>query len=96
MDAQSVIFKEKITFCVLYRPPPSASNNFTNTMFQQDIADLFENLTVNTGHLCIVGDFNSHLDNKNRTETKSFADLDFTEKKCTFYHEPINMLLNAI
>ena len=66
---------------VIYRPPPSATNKFTEKMFVNDFQDYIEKLYSKSGKLALVGDFNFHVEN---TETCSqFLDIfhDFNLKQ---------------
>ena len=66
---------------VIYRPPPSATNKFTEKMFVNEFQDYLEKLYSKSGKLVLVGDFNFHVEN---TETCSqFLDIfhDFNLKQ---------------
>jgi hypothetical protein len=64
-----------IRIIVLYRPPPSESNSFTNAIFLEEFAKFLEQQIVATGDLLIVGGFNFHVDNEHNYYAKRFLDL---------------------
>ena len=49
-------------FCV-YRPPPNLRNNFTDSMFTEQLPDLLDYVNNLPGFVCLVGDMNIHVDN---------------------------------
>ena len=50
-------------FC-LYHPPPSRRNNFTDSMFTEQLPDLLDYACNLPGFVCLVGDMNIHFDNQ--------------------------------
>jgi exonuclease III len=63
--------------CILlvYRPPPSAVNNLTQTQFYDEFSSLLECMVSSPGKLLIAGDFNFHIDDKTDTRATKFVDL---------------------
>ena len=55
-------FVKWIRVIVLYRPPPSATNKLTTSLFLSEFTTLLENLSITSGDLLILCDFNSHVD----------------------------------
>jgi hypothetical protein len=47
----------------VYRPPPSKGNRFKTTDFLLEVEQLFAELVTTPLDLCILGDFNLHMDN---------------------------------
>jgi len=48
--------------CVIYGPPPSKQNCFTNTVFVEEWSSYLDELAVAPQQLIITGDLNIHLD----------------------------------
>ena len=61
-------------FCV-YRPPPSRKNKLTESTFLGQFPDPLDHCDSLPGLLCILGDFNFHLDQPQNPST--FKLLDF-------------------
>ena len=62
-----------VLICVIYRPPPSARNGLTTQGFLSDIQEFLASITTDvTEDLCVVGDFNIHLDISDDTTAKQF------------------------
>ena len=55
-------FGKWIRVIVVYRPPPSATNKLTTSLFLSEFTTLLENLSITSGELLILGDFNLHVD----------------------------------
>ena len=64
-----------VRLIVLYRPPPSVENGLSFSMFISDFTSLLEYLSLSTGDLCIIGDFNVHVDNVIDSKSKTFLNL---------------------
>lgn len=60
---------------VIYRPPPSAKNKLTVTQFYTEFSSFLEEKVLSTGRLCIVGDFNFHVDNSENKDATKFVNL---------------------
>ena len=58
-------------YCI-YRPPPSTSNNFSNSTFLEEFLTLLEGAAVNDHFPLLLGDFNVHVDDPNDNFAKSF------------------------
>lgn len=57
-----------ICLCVIYRPPSSMANCFTNI-----IVHYLDNLAIIPEELVIIGDLNFHIDNLNNSEGNKFT-----------------------
>ena len=70
----------KLRLVLVYRPP-SRSHTFAN--FIAELEDLLDSLVLSGGELCIIGDFNVHVDDVDSREGKMMNDLlnsfDFTQ-----------------
>ena len=58
------------SFFCLYRPPPNRRNNLTDSMFTEQLPDLFDYVNNLPGFPCLVGDMNIHFDNPPQLLTK--------------------------
>ena len=65
----------RVSYYLIYRPPPSASNNIKKTHFITDFSDFLETIASRPGHFCILGDFNIPWDKINDSERKGVASL---------------------
>ena len=62
-----------VLLCVVYRPPPSHKNQLTASGFIDEIEQFLSSLVTDvTEDLCILGDFNMHIDNSDDTVAKRF------------------------
>ena len=59
----------------VYRPPPSRANGFTFNQFLDEFTLLLEKLTVSTGQLLLLGDFNLHIDDLNDNCAQRLIDV---------------------
>jgi len=75
VDVKITYLGQHANFIVIYRPPPSAKNGLSQKLFIDEISDFIEKRAAETSNLCIVGDFNIHIDNKNDLHTKSFLSI---------------------
>ena len=57
---------------IIYRPPPSKSNQLKSTVFFDEFSTLAEQLVVTPGNLLIIGDFNYHVDDNTKLDTIKF------------------------
>jgi hypothetical protein len=60
---------------VLYRPPPSVKNKLTVGLFCDEFTSFLEDKVSTPGRLCIVGDFNFHVDNPTNSDAQRFCKL---------------------
>ena len=65
---------QRITFHVIYRPPPSQTNALSSKMFHKDFADFLESAVPEPTKLCILGDINFHWEIQSR-ETLEFSQI---------------------
>jgi len=61
--------------CVIYRPPPSKQNGFTNTVFFYEWASYLDELAVAPQQLIITSDLNFHLDKPDSPDVHQFSGL---------------------
>ena len=61
--------------CVIYHPPPSKQNGFTNRVFFGEWASYLEELAVAPQQLIITGDLNFHLDKPDSPDVHQFSGL---------------------
>jgi exonuclease III len=61
--------------CVIYRPPPSKQNGFTNSLFFDEWASYLDELAVTPQELIITGDLNFHLDKPDSPDVHQFLGL---------------------
>ena len=60
------------TLVVVYRPPPNSKNKLTVPQFIDEFADFLEKRVADVENLCIVGDFNFHIDVSNDPQASMF------------------------
>ena len=68
-------FGKWIRVIVVYRPPPSATNKLTTSLFLSEFITLLENLSITSGELLILGDFNLHVDKPSDPDASQFFNL---------------------
>jgi len=61
--------------CVIYRPPPSKKNGFTNIVFFDEWASYLDELAVAPQQLIITGDLNFHRDKPDSPDVHQFSGL---------------------
>ena len=70
VQASITLQHNTLHFFCLYRPPPSRRNNFTDSMFIEQLPDLLDYVNSLPGFVCLVGDMNIHFDNPFQSLTK--------------------------
>ena len=65
----------RLRFCVIYHPPYSEANPVTNKTFLEEFEAFIENVLLSPEPLCIVGDFNLHMDVKDDCYQRQMTDL---------------------
>ncbi len=65
----------RLRFCVIYHPPYSEANPVTNKTFLEEFEDYIENVLLSPEPLCIVGDFNLHMDVMDDCYQRQMSDL---------------------
>ena len=60
---------------VIYRPPPSKKNGFTNKQFLDEFSNFIDDRILLPDKLVICGDFNFHVDNQSCKDSTSFMSL---------------------
>ena len=66
---------ESVWFFIIYRPPPSKTNNIQSSQFVPEFTEFMETALLKTGHVCFLGDFNILWDTINQSERRDFASL---------------------
>ncbi|ELU14651.1 hypothetical protein CAPTEDRAFT_218559 [Capitella teleta] len=61
---------------LIYRPPPSATNQLTRSAFLAEFEEFLSSLCSRiNGALCVLGDFNIHWDDENDSIASRFRDI---------------------
>jgi exonuclease III len=60
---------------VIYRPPPNQKNKLTVKQFMSEFTTFLEERIVSSEKLCIVGDFNFHVDDGSNHDALLFTNL---------------------
>ena len=65
-----------VTFrlCVVYHPPPSKRNGFSNTVFFDQWSAFLDDIMLDTHDIIITGDLNFHLDIPTQLDVKRFSE----------------------
>ena len=58
-----------------YHPPYSDINQSTNTIFLDDLANIFEKYLIPLSNIVVTGDFNLHIDKMNNPNVNLFKDM---------------------
>ena len=64
-----------VWYYLIYRPPPSPVNGLSKAQFVLEFAEFLSAIALRPGHMCILGDFNIHMDVNNDSECKQFTSL---------------------
>ena len=72
---------KSVTIGIIYRPPPTNANGFSNTAFFNEWEDYLNNLMLLKHEILLTGDINFHLDCKTSSSTKQFLS---TLDSCNF------------
>jgi hypothetical protein len=75
MELLMTVSSTCIHLVVIYRPPPSKKNNSTTTLFFSEFSTYLESLSIASGRVIIVGDFNFHLESCTENSSLMFTDL---------------------
>ena len=59
---------------VIYRPPPSKSNNIKTSIFFAEWSEFLDRITVSNDDIVITGDLNFHLDNPSNCDARTFLE----------------------
>ena len=70
VQASITLQHNTLHFFCLYRPPPNRRNNLTDSMFTEQLTDLFDYVNRLPGFVCLVGDMNILFDNPLQSLTK--------------------------
>ena len=63
---------------VMYRPPPSTTNELTTGQFMEDFSNFMDTIMLANGQLILTGDFNFHVDEDADPEATNFRNLLFS------------------
>ncbi|ELU09726.1 hypothetical protein CAPTEDRAFT_206918 [Capitella teleta] len=77
-EALSVKIKSQppLTMALIYRQPPSATNQLTRSAFLAEFEEFLSSLCSRiNGNLCLLGDFNIHWDDENDSIASRFLDI---------------------
>ena len=67
------IHGESVWFFIIYRPPPSKTNNIQKSQFVPEFTELLETALLKAENVCFLGDFNIPWDMVNQSERSDFA-----------------------
>ncbi len=68
--------KHPTTLVLVYRPPPSSKNRLTAAGFFKELQEFLSHLCSSVpGDLCIMGDFNVHLDQRDKAHPRQLQDI---------------------
>ncbi|XP_072022913.1 uncharacterized protein [Amphiura filiformis] len=67
--------KNSVQFVVVYHPPPSKVNGLKRSEFLEDFEVFLEELSVIPTEVVLVGDYNIHVDEPHKPETRKFNDI---------------------
>ena len=67
--------KNSIQFAVIYRPPPSTENGLKTSEFLEDFEVFLEELSIIPDNVVLLGDYNIHVDEPDKSETRKFNDI---------------------
>ena len=70
VQASITLQHNTLHFFCLYRSPPNRRNNFTDSMFTEQLPDLLDYVNSLQGFVCLVGDMNIQFDNPLQSLTK--------------------------
>ena len=62
LEAQLNLHNTSYRVIVVYRPPPSVKNGYTEEQFMDEFSDKLINCTTAHQNLLVMGDFNIHMD----------------------------------
>ena len=72
----TIALNNKVTFIgIIYRPPPSKLNGFSNSSFFKDWEDYLNHLMHLKQDILLTGDINFHLENSNSPDTEHFISI---------------------
>lgn len=64
-----------ISIFVIYKPPPSNRNNFTNNMFFEEFSIFLEQFSTISDSFLLVGDFNFHVEDNSNAAAPQFLNI---------------------
>ena len=74
MEVSLSIASKHYNVVIVYRPPPSQTNQLTNAVFKEEYPKLLESVILKHNKLLLVGDFNIHVDNPDDNLASFFID----------------------
>ena len=75
MDSTIYSGSSSVRLFTIYRPPPSKENKLTPKMFFEDFSTLLESVSIYSGNILMVGDFNFHVDQPDDHNASVFLDI---------------------
>jgi len=66
---------DPLSLFLVYRPPPSHKNRLTTAQFLQEIQLFLAAVSAIQHHVCVLGDFNLHMDDPADSSSKQFSAL---------------------
>lgn len=67
-----IINKHFFDIFVIYRPPPTVTNNLSVAQFMDEWSTFLSHHAVTKSNIILLGDLNFHLDNQSSTHTRNF------------------------
>ncbi|XP_072047067.1 uncharacterized protein [Amphiura filiformis] len=61
-----------VHYIIIYRPHPTKTNGFTLNWFLEEFEDFLQEVSLLTGKLIMLGDFNFHMNEPHRSEVARF------------------------
>ena len=77
----ATVKNKSVVIGIIYRPPPTNANGFSNTAFFSEWEDYLNNLMLLKHEILLTGDINFYLDCKTSSSTKHFLS---TLDSCNF------------
>ena len=81
LNCIATVKNKSVIIGIIYRPPPTNANGFSNTAFFNEWEDYLNNLMLLKHEILLTGDINFHLDCKTSSSTKQFLS---TLDSCNF------------
>ena len=75
LEAQLNLHNTSYRVIVVYRPPPSVKNGYTEEQFMDELSDKLINCTTAHQNLLVMGDFNIHMDKPDSPLPSKFTHL---------------------
>ena len=72
LNCIATVKNKSVIIGIIYRPPPTNANGFSNTAFFNEWEDYLNNLMLLKHEILLTGDINFHLDCKTSSSTNNF------------------------